>query len=115
VGPRALRRLARVLGTAPALFGWLIAIAEAVAGESGDGEGIAVGVSFAAVTASALAAWRWERAGAICEILAAIAFGGVVYITAGHNRLLVALLLPSPWLLSGILFLAAARVEDGRR
>jgi hypothetical protein len=105
-----VRWLALLLGVVPAAFGWFIVIAEAAAGEEGDGEGVAVGLSFAFLTASAIAAWRWERLGALAEIVAAVVFGIVVYTTAGHNRVPIALILPSPWFLSGVLLLAISSV-----
>jgi hypothetical protein len=95
-----------LLGTVPAVFGWIMMIGEAVAAPTADGEGAAVVVGLVALTASAFAAWRWERGGGALEVVAALGFGLLVYFTAGHNRLLAAILLPSPWFLSGILFLA---------
>jgi hypothetical protein len=102
------RRAARFLGTAPVVFGWFMIVAELIAGPTGDadGEGVFVGLALIALTAAALTAWRWERIGGIAEIVAAVAFGFVVYLTAGRNQLIVATLLPLPWFVSGLLFLA---------
>jgi hypothetical protein len=101
-----VRWLARLLGAVPVVIGWFFMIAEAVAGPSGDGEGVAVAVMLVVLTASTVAAWRWERSGAAAEVIAALAFGVLVYVTAGHNRILAALLLPLPWFLSGLLLFA---------
>ena len=42
----------------------------------------------------------------------AIAFGVFVYATSGHNRVAVALLLPLPWALSGILLLVINWLDE---
>jgi hypothetical protein len=110
---RQLRWFARMLATVPTVFGWSLVVSEAAAGEDGDGEGIAVGLGFAFLTAATAATWRWERIGAAAEIVAAVVFAIIVYVTAGHNRVLVALILPSPWLVSGVLLLAIGAIRHG--
>lgn len=102
---KRLRWLARLLGTAPAIFGWVMMIGEAFTEPAPNREGVLVLVALIALTMSAIAAWRWQRIGGAAEIVCAVAFGFLVYLTAGHNRLLVATLLPLPWFVSGVLFL----------
>jgi hypothetical protein len=82
------------------------------ASEPFTGEGFGVATMLATLTVSAAAAWKWERWGGAAEVAAALAFGVFVYVTAGSNQLIVALLLPSPWFLSGVLFLALSRTRQ---
>ncbi len=101
-----VRRLARFLGVAPAAFSWFMVIGYAFTEPGISGEGVAVVVSVILLTLAALSVWRWEFAGGIAEIIVAIGFGIMVYVTAGRNELIVATLLPLPWFVSGLLFLA---------
>jgi hypothetical protein len=75
-------------------------------------EGFGVAAMLTTLTVSAAAAWKWERWGGAAELAAALAFGVFVYVTAGTNQIIVAFLLPSPWFLSGALFLALSREEE---
>ncbi len=107
IGP--LRWLARLLGVAPAVFSWFMVIGYAITEPGLSGEGAAVLGSVILLTLAALAAWRWEFAGGIAEIAVAVGFAVVVYVTAGRNELIVATLLPSPWFVSGALFVWLSR------
>jgi hypothetical protein len=94
------------LGTVPAAIGWVFLIGDAVSVPEGPGvEGWFVLACLVALSAAALLTWHRPRRGAWAEIAAAVAFGAVVLATAGSNRVAVALLLPLPWLLSGLALL----------
>jgi hypothetical protein len=68
-------------------------------------EGVMVAVLFSGGVIGVLIAWWRERIGGLVLVVDAIALAVLIYVTAGHNRLGAALLIPSPLLASGILFL----------
>ncbi len=70
-------------------------------------EGPFIAVFTAVVLASALVAWCRERIRGIALMACAVTLAIFVYVTAGRDKLLVASILPSPFLVSGALFLAA--------
>lgn len=57
-------------------------------------------------SAGLLLGWWRERAGGLVAVLSALLLAGMVYISAGRNQLLAALVYSSPFLVGGILFLA---------
>lgn len=60
---------------------------------------------------SILFAWWKEGIGGLILTICSVAFAIFIFITAGSNRLLASVLISSPFLLSGLLFLIASRDE----
>lgn len=74
-------------------------------------EGVLV-VGFSVVLLlSILFAWWKERIGGLILIISSVAFAVFIYISAGNYKLLASVFISLPFLLSGILFHIAGRVE----
>jgi succinate dehydrogenase hydrophobic anchor subunit len=106
---RWLRRFARGIGSPFAGLVVISGLAHAIQGisdrEPVTAEGVMVAVLFSGGVIGVLIAWWRERIGGLVLVVDAIALAVLIYVTAGHNRLGAALLIPSPLLVSGILFL----------
>lgn len=112
---RVLRWMARGLGSALAATWLLIAVASAYAGdEPFTLESLGITIFGALAIAGALIAWRCERPGGGVLFLGGLGFGCFGYCSAGRSKPLAALLTGGPMVVSGLLFLAAARLAHGR-
>lgn len=108
-----LRWLARGIGSPFAAFYVFMGLGSAISAisdrEPVTAEGVMVVVLFSAGVIGVLIAWWRERIGGLLLVVDAIVLAVFVYVTAGHNRLAAALLIPCPLLVSGILFLMSWR------
>ena len=78
----------------------------AIESTPGQGQDLLLLVFLGLATLSLLAAWRWEGLGGFVSVLSAVLLGGLVYVLADHNRLMMAVFYGSPFMVAGILFLA---------
>ncbi len=103
------RWLARGIGSPFAAFYVFMGLGYAIQGildpEPVRAEGVIVAVLFSAGVIGVLIAWWRERIGGLVLVVDAIVLAVFVYVTAGHNRLGAALLIPGPLFISGVLFL----------
>lgn len=113
-GRRVLRLVARVVGTATAvIFLLIMALQIGLGEEPPSAEGVILGgLTVSAVIGVALA-WRWEHLGGALTLLVGAWLCVFAFITAGHNHLLAMLISGAPYVVIGVLFLAAGwRCQD---
>lgn len=102
---KILRWIGRVIGSLSIAFFLLVVIGEAIINsepltlEGGMIAGFAI-----VLLVGVLTAWWKEDIGGVILIIGAIAFAIFIYFTAGRNKILVSVLLSSPFLISGVLF-----------
>lgn len=105
---KTLRWTARSLSSIVISFALFMLVGSAGFDDTGPNLGITVFVIFMIPTMIALVlAWRWEKWGGLVAIAGSFAMGITVFFTAGSNQLMAGLLIPSPFMVSGILFLSS--------
>lgn len=110
-----LRWIARGIGTLWAAFFLFILVGELfTASDPITWEGVGVGVLSFTVSAGVMIAWWRERLGGWIAVLGALAFSVFIYFSAGRNQLWAMSVVAGPFLLSGLLFLAAHRRSKSR-
>ncbi len=111
---RWLRRAARLTGGVAAGF-WVLALVGSLIAEESVGEADARSESVAIVVLVLLnvvgvaVAFRRERLGGALVVATGTAFSLFALASAGHNHALAMLVSGGPFLVSGLLFLAASR------
>jgi len=105
-----VRWLARGIGSPFAAFYVFMGLGSAFFDpEPVTAEGVMVAVLFSGGVLGVLIAWWREKIGELVLVVDAIVLAIFVYVTAGHNRVGAALLIPCPLLVSGVLFLMSWR------
>ncbi len=107
----AVRWVARVIVTLTLVFAWFIAIGSAVNDPSLDPVGIALVVGLILITLVAALAWFQERLGGVILIGLALVGGIFAYLESTPNNVGAGLMVMLPWLVSGILFIVAGRLD----
>ena len=107
-----IKWIARVISTLSGAFFLMMVIGEAEFDQGDVGiEGVLVAICAAVLAISVILAWIKPRIGGIVLTICSVAFMIFIYITAGTNRIIAALLISSPFLLSGILFYIHGRMN----
>ncbi len=106
-----LRWTARVIVILSLSIAWFVAIGSTVNDPSFDLVGVALVVGLVAVTAVAVVAWFRERLGGIILIGLAVVGGIFAYLASTPNNLGAGMIFALPWLISGIFFIAANRLD----
>ncbi|QSX05673.1 hypothetical protein JYG23_13555 [Sedimentibacter sp. zth1] len=103
---KIVRWIARVIGSLSTAFFLFMIIGDLMfISEPYTLEGVMV-VGFAIVlTVGVLIAWWKEGIGGVILTISAIAFAMFIYFTAGRYKVLASVLISSPFLISGVLFL----------
>jgi hypothetical protein len=107
---RRLELIALILPTLATAFFWFMLIGSALGPEEDGGsaaEVVAVLGAAIVLAAATLVAWLRRRWGAPALIAAAAFVATIIATTAGTNVLTVAVILPLPWLVGGLLLLSA--------
>ena len=104
-----LRRSGRILGAVLVLWWLFIAVASFLSErEPMTGESYALIGFVVTAVLLILLSWRWEKAGGALLVLLGLAFSVFGYFSAGHNQWIAILVSGVPFLLVGLLFLAAS-------
>jgi hypothetical protein len=109
-----VRWIARILGTAAAVF-WVLALTASAIGEASQGlfkftlVGLVLGSLNLMAAIGAVLAWKTERTGGIILTLAGIGLFIFALVEADFNKLFAALISGAPFLVAGILYLVAWR------
>lgn len=112
-----IRWIARILGSLAAVF-WVLALGSSLIYELTTGifqisvEGATLGALVAVSALGVALAWRWEKIGGALLTISGVALAVFAWITAGHNRLFAVAISGLPFLIAGLLFLAAWRSES---
>lgn len=102
---RIIRLAARIIGTLAIMFFLAFVVGEIIFNtEPVTLEGIMVASFIVLLTMGVFIAWLKEGIGGIMLIITAVAYAIFIYFSAGRNKILAALLISSPFLISGILF-----------
>ncbi len=78
-------------------------------------EGLFVGIFSTFVAAGAIIAWWHEKVGGFILIIGGLLFGAFSYITAGHNKIWIALFISVPFVIAGYLYLRYWNQTHGRK
>ena len=111
----ALRWIARVIVILTLAVAWFIAIGTTVNDPSLDVVGIALVVGLALITLVAVLAWFRERLAGAILIGLALAGGVFAFLEPTPNNLGAGLIVMLPWLVSGLLFIMADRLNPQQR
>ena len=102
---KVMRWAARVITVCIVGFGLLMLIGSAIGDDTPPNAGIVIFVFFFLPTSAALVlAWKWERMG-IIAIIGSVCMGITVFFTAGRNKLPASIMISSPFLIAGFLYL----------
>ena len=105
---RGMRWLARVAGSLMAGFWLLAGLAFAlVEREPFTLESASMAALILAVTMAAIVSWRDERIGGTLLTIAGLAFGAFAYLSEGRNKGYAMLVSGAPFVIAGVLLLAA--------
>ena len=104
---RVMRWAARIIGAIATAFFLFMIIGSALFDPTPANLGIIIFVIIMIPTITGLLiAWRWEGVGGAIAVLGSLGLGTSVFLEAGHNELLAAVLIPFPFLFAGALFLS---------
>jgi hypothetical protein len=107
---RGIRWSARTISLIIISFSLFMLISSALIDDSPADAGIIIFVMILIPTSLALVfAWGHEKHGGLIAVIGSIGLMVSVFFAAGHNRLQTSLLISSPFLISGLLFLLAWR------
>ena len=102
---KIIRFIARLISTLAAAFLLIIVIGEIIFNTVPvTWEGMMIAGFVVLLAVSVFIAWLKEGIGGIILIILAISYAVFIYFSAGRNKILAALLITAPFLISGILF-----------